>query len=112
MQIASSPIGDQSIPAFLKQPSIFLACLLDIPLPNTIPKSGSQQNILLPPALQGHLSCPVRRNISEFAKSKNDGMGAGNAFQRVSAFLLGLLSKQAHQVDQAAGWHVCTSLTL
>lgn len=36
-----------------------------------------------------------------------DGMGARNAFRRVSPFVLGLQSKWAHQVDQAAVWNVC-----
>lgn len=48
MQIVSAPIGDQRIPAFSKPPSIFPASLLDIPLPRTIPTSGSRQYSHLP----------------------------------------------------------------
>lgn len=79
MQIASTPIGDQSIPAFSKQSSIFPACLLDIQLPHTIPTSGSQPYIHLPlPSKVTDTAWSGETPVS-LQKPNTDGMGGRSA---------------------------------
>lgn len=81
MQIASTPIGDQSIPAFPKQSSIFPACLLDIPLPRTIPTSGSRQYVHLPvPSKVTDTAWSGETPVS-LQKANTDGMGARMHFE-------------------------------